>query len=66
MTKEEADAIRSLRERGYAVAVLNPDDIRGIDPVEIQDLMIKEADDAVRLLAPMPRAAIFRNVGNGE
>ena len=51
MTHEKAmEAIRSLRDAGYAVSVFNPDELQGADPSTVEDMMVQRGWDAIDTL----------------
>lgn len=41
MEQEIKDAIGELRQRGYAVVVFTPEEVRGMSPSEFQDRLIE-------------------------
>ena len=42
ITKQECAAIRKLQAKGYAVIIWNPDELKGIDPIEMEDQSISK------------------------
>lgn len=54
MTKAQRAAITSLREAGYAVTVMSPDDLQGVRPRDIENVMVREANEAVDDLKTYP------------
>lgn len=51
LTAEEKAVIAALRARGFAVAVFNPDELRGIDPDKIAGIMVERGNIAIDALA---------------
>jgi hypothetical protein len=47
MTREQADALMTLRDEGHAVAVFTPDELNGADPDVVEDLMVERGWMAV-------------------
>lgn len=52
MSDEQNKAIQSLRAQGYAVAVFSPDELQGVDKRDIENQMVREANEAIELLKP--------------
>ena len=50
MTESELAALRALSARGYAVVVWTPDELRGADPEQIEQLMIERGAAAIDTL----------------
>ena len=50
MTDLELEALRALTARGYAVVVWTPDELRGADAEQIEQLMIERGADAIEAL----------------
>lgn len=40
-TKQEKDAINSMRDRGYAIAVFTEEELNGADPSQVEDIMVE-------------------------
>jgi hypothetical protein len=55
LTDEVVEALRLLRDKGFAVAAFTPTELRGADPDRIEDAMVQMGWDAVDSLATEPR-----------
>ena len=44
MNYEWRKALDAMRKDGYAVCVITPDQLKGLDPREVEDRMQEEAD----------------------
>lgn len=51
MTQQELNMLHQLRDKGYAVAVWNPQELRGVDPSDVEDIMIERAADFIDVMA---------------
>jgi len=51
MTESELAALRALSARGYAVVIWTPDELRGADPEQIEQLMIERGAVAIDTLS---------------
>lgn len=51
MTEQELNMLRQLRNKGYAVAVWTPEELRGVDPSDVEDVMIERAADFIDVMA---------------
>lgn len=47
MSTEELAVINGLRDRGYAICIFNPDELRGADPRGIEISMCMKGWDAI-------------------
>jgi hypothetical protein len=48
MTREEIlDAVRRIREEGYAVIIWQPEELQGYDPDEMEDMSIAYGFDLI-------------------
>lgn len=47
MSTEELAVINGLRDRGYAICIFNPDELRGADPWDIENSMCMKGWDAI-------------------
>lgn len=47
MTPEERAVINGLRDRGYAICIFNPEELRGADPSRIEAWMCDRGWDAI-------------------
>lgn len=52
MTQERSKTIQDMRHEGYAVAVWNPDELRGVDPSRVEDRMIEKGGDYIDQISP--------------
>lgn len=50
MTTQERDCILELRNRGYAVIVWTPDELRAADPGDVEDRSIELGWDVIECL----------------
>jgi hypothetical protein len=50
MTESELEALRALTARGYAVVIWTPDELRGADAEQIEQLMIERGANAIEAL----------------
>lgn len=50
MKQKLKDAIDELRYQGYAVTVFNPEELSGVDPDEVEQIMVDKGNDAISLL----------------
>lgn len=57
MTDQEFNVIRQLRDKGYAVVSWNPQELRGVDPSHVEDIMIERAYDLIDSMATEPDPA---------
>ena len=47
LTRTERNAIARLRNKGFAVAVFNPDELGETDPSHVEDIMIERGWAAI-------------------
>ena len=47
MENRLVEALRNLRDAGYAVVAFTPDELDGADPSTVEDLMIQRGWDAI-------------------
>lgn len=47
MTPEEHAVIDGLRDRGYAITIFNPDELRGADPRDVENVLCIKGWDAI-------------------
>ena len=50
MTDSELAALRALTARGYAVVIWTPDELRGANAEQIEQLMIERGANAIEAL----------------
>ncbi len=41
LTKTELNMLRELRNRGYAVIIWTPDELKGVNPIRVEDRYIE-------------------------
>jgi hypothetical protein len=42
LSTQEWDALSSMRRKGYAVVVFNPEELQGASPKHVQDALVEE------------------------
>jgi hypothetical protein len=57
MTVEEAEALRSLRAKGWAVVAFNPDELRGANPNDVEEGLVNAGYDVIDAHAKYPDPA---------
>lgn len=57
MTDQEFNVIRQLRDKGYAIVSWNPEELRGVDPSHVEDIMIERAFNLIDSMATEPDPA---------
>jgi len=57
MTIEEAEALRSLRAKGWAVVAFNPDELRGADKDLVEEGLVNAGYDVIDAHAKYPDPA---------
>jgi hypothetical protein len=57
MTNEEYAAIKSLREKGYAVCVFSPEELRGADQDDVEQGLVVAGWDVIDAHAKFPDPA---------
>ena len=50
LTQEERDALMTLRDRGFAVAVFTPDELNGVEAKRVEERMIETGWDVISWL----------------
>ena len=50
MNYEHRKAIEQLRQQGYALAFIPPDDLNGHPPEQVEEWMHNSADECLRIL----------------
>lgn len=53
MTKEQSKTIQDMRHEGYAVVVWNSEELRGVDPIRVEDRMIEKGGDYIDQISPV-------------
>jgi hypothetical protein len=43
VSTEEYEALKSLRQKGYAVVVFNPEELQGVKPRYVEDELVNQA-----------------------
>ena len=41
MNAAQTQALKTLREAGYAVVVFNPEELAGVDPSTVEDILVE-------------------------
>ncbi len=54
MTEQELAALRALRDKGYAVCVFAPCEMRGADQSHVEDRLVELGWDVIDCLATEP------------
>lgn len=54
MTDDQHKMIQELRAQGYAVSLMTPDELQGVKARDIENVMVREANEAVEILKPYP------------
>lgn len=54
MKAKHMEALRELRDEGYAVIVWNPDELRGASPGDVEDRSVEFGNDVIDCLATEP------------
>lgn len=54
LTPQNIERLHSLRERGFAVVVFTPEELRGADVDRVQDRLIEQGWDVIDALATEP------------
>lgn len=57
MTNEEQAALKSLREKGYAICVFSPDELRGAAQDDVEQELVGAGWDIIDSLAKFPDPA---------
>jgi hypothetical protein len=57
MTDQEHAAIKSLREKGYAVCVFSPEELRGADQDDVEQDLVVAGWDVIDAHAKFPDPA---------
>lgn len=52
----EWNAIQSLREKGYAITIWNPEELRGANPTYVEERQMEDGWDIISILATEPIA----------
>jgi len=47
MTKEERDFIQALRDKGYAITIFEPDELRGVSRKIVEDRMVELGTEVI-------------------
>lgn len=47
ITKEQHDTIRELRDCGCAVTIFQPEEMKGVDPQMIEEVLVVEGNNAI-------------------
>lgn len=50
LTDEDVKALRSLRDRGFAVVVWNPEELKGAPPTKVEDRSIELGWEVIEAL----------------
>lgn len=61
MTEQDLEMIHQLRQKGYAVAVWDKEELRGVDPSHVEDVMIERAYDLIDSMATEPDPAFMED-----
>ncbi len=57
MNENERNAIKSLREKGYAVCVFSPEELRGANVDDVEDGLVTAGWDVIDAYAKFPDPA---------
>ena len=57
MSPEEVSALKSLRDKGYAVVVFSPDELRGADKDDVEQDLVLAGWDVIDAHAKFPDPA---------
>lgn len=50
MTKTELEIIRGLKSRGYAIVLITPEELKGVNPDKVEDNLIAESWEIIECL----------------
>lgn len=51
LTADEVSMLRTLRDRGYAVVLFNPYELRGVEQTHLEDALVQHGWDVIGLFA---------------
>ncbi len=54
MTMREWNALQSLREKGYAITIWTPKELRGANPTHVEERQMEDGWDIISILATEP------------
>lgn len=57
MNEEQAQAVRSLRDAGFAVCIFTPDELRGAKPGHVEDRLVERGWDVIDCICEEQEAA---------
>lgn len=60
LTKAEYDALQTLRNRGFAVIIWNPDELQDVDPSYMEGLSVEKGWDIIETLCGAADEDILR------
>ena len=52
MNAAQTQALKTLREAGYAVVVFNPEELAGVDPSTVEDILVERGWLTIENLSP--------------
>lgn len=65
MTQEHMEAIRELRDLGYAICIFNPEELKGAVPRKVEDELVSAGWDIIDSLVEDEKSFIVWRT-NGE